>query len=99
MLQLDVKLTASERNNLLVTLARLDSINGLTRLISFQFLDHLRRNGVNLSHGRMVDGFSREDWARDLSYMHARYGSCIDEQAIKVLVPNMAQPLKVRPSG
>jgi hypothetical protein len=88
-LQFNQSLSVAERNSLLATLARLDWLNGVTVIVARQNIEAYRALGYRMS-AKEINGL-RQFWSKHLLEVRARYGSCIQPQAIAEFDPRLTQ--------
>ena len=83
-LQFNRPLSDAERNQMIATLARLDTINGLIMLVSRQNFQGLHDLGYSVDRSKVFDHLGTADgWDDELAGLRKRYGNCVDASAIK----------------
>jgi hypothetical protein len=80
-IQFGAPLGASERTELLATLTRLDSLNGMIVLASMQNAE-VYRGIYSLTSGDLAE--IRKAWPAEVAALKAAYGDCVDSQAIGI---------------
>jgi hypothetical protein len=91
LLQFNQSLSIAERNALLATLTRLDWLNGVTVIVARQNIEAYRRLGYRMSVKEMRG--LRQFWSKHLVEVRARYGSCVQSQAIAEFDSRLTQQI------
>ena len=81
-LQFNRPLSDPERNQMIATLARLDSMNGLMVLISRQNFQTTHTLGYAMTRSDLFGNIATGGWEGELASMRNRYGACVDASAI-----------------
>jgi hypothetical protein len=89
MLQFNQSLRTTERNALLATLARLDWLNMVTVISARQNIEAYRRLGYRMS-AKEINRLG-QFWSKHLIEVRAKYGSCVQLQAIAEFDPRLTQ--------
>jgi hypothetical protein len=89
-LQFNLRLSQTERSQMLATLTRLDWINSLIVLISRQEFTAFRELGYQLTPEDIAEAHKVGWWAAQLKEMHDKYGSCVDSRAVAEFDPRLA---------
>ena len=81
--------SAQDRRVALTTLARLDAINGLARLIADQYLGRVREAGYRMTAQEIARMRAADGWPARVAYGRGRYGACWDTRAIAAFEPGV----------
>jgi hypothetical protein len=82
-LQFNRPLSDTERNQMIATLGRLDTINGLVILVSRQNLEGVHDLGFAVDRSQLFrDIGTAKNWDEELDGLRKRYGNCVDASAI-----------------
>jgi hypothetical protein len=82
-LQFNRPLSDAERNQMIATLARLDTINGLIILVSRQNFEGVHDLGYAVDRSELFNHLGTADsWDEELAGLRKRYGNCVDASAI-----------------